>query len=180
MDEKNEINRILKEAQAAYQRGEFLNAAQLFEAAESSCLAADDRLAAAEMANNASVAYLQAGDAQTAWDKAQGTDELFAQAGDKKRQAIALGNQGAALEVLQKFDQSRDCYERSADLLKDAHEPELRASVLKSLSALQLRRGSQLEALASMNAALANQKKLSFKEKMMKKLLQVPFKMLNR
>jgi len=49
---------------------------------------------------------------------------------------------------------------------------------LKSISALQIRTGHQLEALASMDAALSNQKKLSMQERFLKKLLDVPMRML--
>jgi hypothetical protein len=56
---------------------------------------------------------------------------------------------------------------------------ELRTFALKNLSALQLRMGSQFEAMASMDAALYPQKKMTLVEKILKKLLKVPTRMLH-
>lgn len=108
-----------------------------------------------------------------------GTDKIFAEAGDLRRQAMALGNQAAALEALNRPDEAIDAYERSAELLTQVGDTETRVSVMQSLSALQLRHGRQLEALATMQAGLNGVKHPTPKQRMLRKLLQIPFKFMN-
>jgi tetratricopeptide (TPR) repeat protein len=169
---------FIKEGQAAYQHKEYQAAAQAFTAAAEGFAAAGEPLAAAEQSNNASVAYLQAGEAEAALRAVDGSDLVFAQAGDAHRQALALGNRAAALEALDRLDEAAASYEASADLLKQLGETDLRATVMQALSALQLRQGRRLEALATMQAGLAGVKHPNVKQRLAKKLLETPFKMM--
>lgn len=162
----------------AYKAGQYIQAAEQYAEAERQFAAAGDPLKAAEMANNRSVALLQAGRPEDALTAAQGTDATFAQGSDTFRQALAIGNQAAALEALNRPDEALKHYWQCSDLLKQIGEKEYRATVLKSISALQIRTGKQFEALASMDAALENQKKLSVMERFLKKLLDIPMRML--
>ncbi len=171
---------VVKRAEQAYKSGRFRESADLFQQAARLYDEGGDPLKSAEMANNRSVALLQAGDAQAALDAAAGTDQVFAQAGDTQRQALALGNQAAALEAANRLDEALARYWESSNLLKQIGDEENRVPILKSLSALQIRTGHQFEALASMETALSHQKKLSFQERFLKKLLDVPMRMLRR
>ena len=170
--------RLSKEGSSAYQRGDYLAAARAFEAASQSYAASGDALQSAELANNCSVAYLQAGEAAAALSTVEGTPAIFAAAGDIRRQALALGNLAAALEAQSRLDEAADVYQQSADLLQQAGEYTLRVDVMRSLSALQLRTGRQLEALATMQAGLEGVKHPSPKQRVLKKLLQVPFRLM--
>jgi uncharacterized protein HemY len=105
---------------------------------------------------------------------------VFASADDIRRQAIALGNQAAALEALGKLDDAVGLYENSADLLKKSGDQELRSTVLQSLSAVQLRLGRQLEAMASMQAGLESIEHPSLKQRIVKKILRSPLDYLGR
>lgn len=177
MNTPSQAQQLAEEARAAFQAGRYAEAASLFERAHALSVQAGDALAAAEMANNLSVARLQAGDAAGALAVVQGTDQVFEQTGDTVKQAMALGNQAAAQEALGQLETALSLYQQSADLLKPhKDQAETRAFVLKSISSLQVRTGRQLEALASMNAALDQQKKLSLREKLLQKLLGIPFK----
>jgi tetratricopeptide (TPR) repeat protein len=169
---------LLKQAQETYLSGRYPEAAGLFEQAARQYTQEGDGVNAAEMANNRSVALLQAGDAQGALQAAESTDQIFAEVGDVRRQALAIGNQAAALEGLKRLDEALERYRLSASLLKQVGDEENRSVVLKSISSLQIRTGHQLEALATMDAALSNQKKLSLQERFLKKLLNVPMRML--
>jgi hypothetical protein len=93
---------------------------------------------------------------------------------------LALGNQAAALEALNRLDDALARYWQCSNLLKQIGDEETRAPVLKNISTLQIRTGHQFEALATMEAALNNQKKLSPVERFLKKLLNIPMKMLRR
>ncbi len=167
-------------AEKAYHAGQLPQAAALFEQAAGLYTAAGNPVKAAEMANSQSVVLLRSGDAQAALNACSGTDRIFAQAGEIQKQALALGNQAAALEALNRLDEALDLYRQSSDLLKQTGDQEHRAYVLKSISALQIRTGHQLEGLASMEAALENKKKLSLQERILKKIIHVPFQMLKR
>ena len=168
---------ISKNAEKAYRAGVFMEAARLYQEAANEAIKLDDPLRAAELKNNSSVAFLQAADAASALNAAMDTDKTFAQAGDIKRQAMALGNQASALEALGRLKEALLAYQTASDLLKSINETELRSYVLKNLSSIQLRTGNQLEALATMQAALDTQKKLSVRQRLLKKLLDIPFKM---
>ena len=106
------------------------------------------------MKNNQSVALFQAGRAQEALDAAFGTEAVFAGANDPKRQAIALGNQAAALEALARSDEAIERYERSAELFRDAGEGDMRAVVMKSAAAIKLKKGRVTDSAFKMMGAL--------------------------
>ena len=169
---------LAAEGQAEYKKGEYLSAALLFIAAAEGFTNVGDKLSAAEMANNSSVAYLKSGDAKSALESSIGTDLLFASKGDIKRQAMALGNQAAALENLKRYDEAIIAYEKSAQLLNDAGEFELRAYVCQSLSSLQLHRGRYLEAYGTMRAGVMGVKAPNLRQKILKSLMDLPFKFL--
>jgi tetratricopeptide (TPR) repeat protein len=167
---------LIKQGKKAFENEQFEAAARLFEQAVQIQKNTDDEPGAAESANNASVAYLKAGLPSEAMQAALGTDLIFAKIGDLRRQGIALGNIAAAHEALGSFEAALECYRRSADLLKEAGDSEYLSFALHNLSTLQLRTGQQLEALASMHSSLENRKKLSLRDRIMKKFLKAPFK----
>jgi tetratricopeptide (TPR) repeat protein len=172
--------KIVKEGKAAFKKGNYDKASQLFLEAREAYLASGETLAAAEMANNQSVAFLQSGNANAALEVVNGTDEIFAEAGDRHRQALALGNKAAALEELESLEEAAETYESSANILKEIGENDLRASVMQSLSAVQLKQGRQLQALATMQTGLENVQHPNPKQRVVKKLLQIPFNFMNR
>lgn len=180
MSEAISPNQLIAEAKKAYEMGNFVESAHGFEAVAQAFLNREDELMAAEMRNNSSVAFLQAGEAEAALKAVEGTVETFANAGDIRRQGMALGNLGAALEAASRLDESAEAYQQSAELLKQAGETDLRLHVMRSLSALQLRTGRQVEALATMQSGLEAVDKPSPKQRILKRLLNIPAKLLNR
>jgi tetratricopeptide (TPR) repeat protein len=176
MSEAVAPDQLVEEGHTYYQKKEYLAAGEAFRAAAQSYAESGDELNAAEAANNASVAYLQAGEAETAFTAVEGTVEVFARAGDTRRQALALGNRAAALEALDKFEEALEDYEQSADLLKAAGEDELRSKVTHSLSLLQLRTGRQYQALATMQAGLDDLQRPAPHQRLLRRLLEVPFR----
>jgi tetratricopeptide (TPR) repeat protein len=180
MKETLDAQRSSNEGKRAYQAKNFTQAAAAFSQAAQSFLANGQAVDAAEAANNASVAYLQAGDAASALQAAEGSDSVFAAAGETRKQGMALANQAAALDGLGRLEDSLARYTLAAELLKQIGADEMRALVLKNISTLQLRTGKQLQALASMDAALDHQPRLSLRERLLHKLLRVPLDMLKR
>lgn len=165
--------RAFREKKYAEAAACFTQAMQLFEAE-------GNLVQKGEMANNLSVAHLQAGDSAQALKVLENIPELFAQANDPRRQALTLGNQAAALEAAGDTAAALEKYQQCSDLLKALGDHDTRAPVLQAISQLQMRTGHQLEALASMDAALYNKKKLSLTERVLKKLLRIPFQMMGR
>lgn len=160
-----------KEAQTAYAQGAYEAAAQAFENAALAYEESGETLKAAEMRNNASVAWLQAEHPEAALRCVEGTPELFARAGDERRQALALGNQAAALEALGQAETALNLYRQAADGLKAVGEMENYALVMRRISALQVQTGRRVDALFSMQAALEHQPRLSPRERMLKSLI---------
>jgi tetratricopeptide (TPR) repeat protein len=162
---------------AAYRAKEYPKAIQAFKAAIEGYTAAGEPLNAAEIANNLSVTYLQSGNAKAALDAARETDQVFASAGDIKRQAVALGNQAAALENLKQNKLAIEKYQECADLLKEVGDHENRAVVLQSISKLQLEKRQPLDSLFTMRTALENKTHLSLADRILKTLLQIVFRL---
>jgi tetratricopeptide (TPR) repeat protein len=167
---------LADEGTAEYNKGRYLEAAQLYKAAGEDYLSTGNELSAAEMANNCSVAYLKGENAEAALEAAKSTDLVFAEKGDTLRQAIALGNQAAALEGLNQLDAAIGTYNQCADLLNGLGEAELRAYVLQSISSIQLRRGQFLEAYATMGVGVMGLNKPNLSQRLLKSLIQLPFK----
>jgi tetratricopeptide (TPR) repeat protein len=167
---------LANEGKNIYQKGEFLKAAEIFLEACEGYQTAGNTLPAAEMANNRSVALLQGGQPEAALQAVQGTIEIFASLGDKRRQAMAFGNRAAALNKLNRVDEAIADYSQAAELFKQVGEHDLRAPVLQALSVLQLRSGRQLESLASMNAGLNEYDQPKPRQRLLRKLLDIPSK----
>ena len=180
MNEAIDPRLLAKEGSSTFHKGQYIDSAKAFQAARQGFETAGDWLSAAEMANNCSVAYLKAEQAGNAMQELEGIEELFAQAGDHCRQGMTVGNQAAALEALGRFDEALLAYQRSAEILGIAGDDQLRATVLQSLSALQLRTGKQLQALVSMQQGIEGLKKPSPIQKMLKKMLVIPFDLVNK
>ena len=176
----NDIENIVASAKSSFQAKDYQNAIEGFLVAHAHYKDIEDEINAAEMANNLSVAYLQLGKKDQALAYVEGTDSVFETHNDISKQAIALGNYGAALEALKKFDAAAEAYQKSADLFETIGEKELRSHVLKSLSALQIRQGKQLDSIISMQGSLSNKENLTFKDRFLKVLLKLPFKFLGK
>ncbi len=173
MAENYDLQTLIKQAKEAYEAEEYLQAAQGFEAAAHASELSGDVLNAAEMQNNRSVALLKARNPEAALESARGTDLVFAQAGDLRRQGMALGNQAAALDDLRRDEESIATYQQSAALFEQAGEKDMRALVLRRVSALQYRQKNTPAALSTMLDALNCQTRLSLQDRILKGLLKI-------
>jgi tetratricopeptide (TPR) repeat protein len=172
----NMIKKTIQQAKKAYNNGNYLQAADLFAQAGKNYAEIGDEVNLAEMKNNQSVALLMTGHAKAALEAASGTEVIFQGIQDRQREALAIGNQAAALEEMGQNEAALEKYILSASLLKNHDENEMRPYILKKISNLQLKSGDQIGALAAMNSALSEQTKLSAKERFLKKIIHLPFK----
>jgi tetratricopeptide (TPR) repeat protein len=180
MTEVLDPKQIIVEAQAAYEAGDFLKAAHLFLAAGDSYDTVGNGEVAAEMANNQSVSLLQGGEAEKALIALDGKYEIFENAGNIRSQAITLGNRAAAFEALDRLEEAQADYQQAADYFAQIGERDLFVTTMGALSALQLRTGRSLEALATMQTGLNKVDRPNLKQRMIKSVLDIPFRLLNR
>lgn len=162
---------IIDRAKKAYNAKKFKEASDLFGQAADMYSSNGDSLMAAEMKNNQSVALLQNGNAQASFDSVIGTDKVFAAEGDKRRQGMALANQASALEALKRKKEAVELYELSANVLAEAGETNLRADVMRSISAIQVGQGKFIDAVMTMQDGVIEVKEPTLKQRVMKKLL---------
>lgn len=163
---------IADQGKQAFESKNFIEAAELFRQAAEGFTAGKSVLMAAEMMNNMSVALLQAGRAQEALNAALGTDQIFAEAKDIKRQGMAVGNQAAALEGLNRYDEAIAAFERSAELFAQAGEGDLRSMVMKSAAAIKLKTGKITDSAFKMMGSLDVKENPSFFERILKFFLR--------
>jgi tetratricopeptide (TPR) repeat protein len=175
-----EIDAITQKAKAAYQARDYPTAIKAFDQAREAAKAAGDEPLAAEMANNMSVTFLLNKQPHEALEIARGTDLVFEKVGDLSKQGMALGNIGAALEELKQFKQAVDHYQRSIELLRQAGETEYRGLVQKSLATIQIRQGDHFSGMVTMHQSLEDQKRLTPRERWLKRLLKLPYKLLGK
>lgn len=170
---KFEPAQIAAQGKQAFENKQFDQAAGLFRQAAEGFKADHSDLMTAEMMNNLSVALLQAGRAQEALDAALGTDQTFAGLGDIKRQGMAVGNQAAALDSLNRHDEAIAAYERSAELFAQVGEGDLRSMVMKSAAAIKLKKGSLTDSAFKMMGSLDVKDNPTFFERILKFLLRL-------
>ncbi len=160
------------QGKAAFADKKYMQAAELFEQAAQAYDHAGDMLMAAEMQNNRSVALLQAGKPGDALDAVAGTDKVFAEAKDIKKQAMAFGNQGAALEELKQYEEALKAYEKSSELFGEAGETEMRSMIMQSAAAIKLRQGKIMDSAFSMIGSADTVQKPTFGQRILKFFLR--------
>lgn len=163
---------LTEQANQAYKNKKFLEAAELFNQAADGFKLKGSVLMAAEMKNNTSVAFLQAGKPQDALNITLGTDIVFGEAGDIKKQGMVFGNQAAALEALNRYDEAVTAYEHAAELFAQAKEGDLRAMVMKSAAAIKLKTGKITESTFKMIGSLDVKDNPSLFERVLSYLLR--------
>ena len=168
-----EVRKLADEGKKAFEAAKYEAAADLFARAARGYADLKDKVNAAELRNNLSVALLKLHKDQDALDAALGTDEVFAGIRDARRQGMAIGNEAAALENLGRLDEALTAYERSAGLLADAGEGDLRALVLKAAAGIQLRRGKVTESGIRMIGALEAKRHATIFERLLRFFVRI-------
>jgi tetratricopeptide (TPR) repeat protein len=166
-------DKLAEQGKQAFKNKKFDEAAELFsQAAEGYKLSHAGLLMSAEMRNNVSVALLQADKPQESLTAALDTDQIFADAKDVKRQGMALGNQAAALEALNRYDEAIEKYDLAAQLFGQAGEGDLRALVMKSSAAIKLKTGKVTDSAFKMMGSLDAKDNPSLFERILKFFLR--------
>jgi tetratricopeptide (TPR) repeat protein len=166
-------NQFAEEGKSAFAAGRYAEAADAFRAASQGFSLGNDSLHVAEMNNNLSVALLQDGKPQEALDAAMGTDLTFAAAGDLNKQAMALGNQAAALQELKRYEEAIPLYERAAELFEQTGEGDMRSMVLKSVAAIRMKQGKINQASMEMLGSLGAVQKPTLLQRFLKFIIRL-------
>lgn len=167
----DDIEQIKQQAVKDYNKKNFQAAIQGFEACLRYFEEKGDELAVAEARNNLSVTYLGMKDAKSAYEEVVHSDEIFARFGDRKRQGMAIANTAAALEALDRKEEALALYEQTLVIFNEIGEKEMRASILRRVSDLQLKTKRGFQAIASMEAAYDQKEKKPLKDSFFKTIL---------
>ncbi len=168
----SEPDQLAEQGKHAYINKNFDEAADLFRQAAEGYTLGRAGLMSAEMRNNMSVALLQAGKPKESLTAALETDQVFAGAKDIKRQGMALGNQAAALEALNRYDEAIEKYDLAAQLFDQVGEGDLKAMVMKSSAAIKLKTGKVTASAFKMMGSLEAKDNPSFFERILKFFLR--------
>ncbi|MCX8061266.1 MAG: hypothetical protein N3D16_01660 [Anaerolineales bacterium] len=180
MTENLSPKQLSEQAEKAYREGKFSEAAQYFEAAARAYHAQGQTILAAEMWNNCGVAFVQMDKGEEAIRVIEPTLTLLQEQGDLERLGIVYGNLASAFEACGRYAEAQEAYLNSADILGKCWKGELRLYALKALSQMQLKQGKQFQALATFQSALEDASRLSLQQRLLKKLLEIPSKLLPR
>lgn len=163
---------LAEEGKRLYGRGQYEQAAGFLRRAAQGFSQAGDLLAAAETNNNLSVALLKSGQPRQALEAALGTDEVFAAAADRKRQAMALANQAAALDELGRTADALETYGRAEALFTELAEGDMLAYVKQAMAAIRLKHGDVLQSAFKMIGSVEARPNPTFLQRILKFLLR--------
>jgi tetratricopeptide (TPR) repeat protein len=166
-----------KEAMDQYRHGQAKQAVETFLKLEEIYRAQGNQTKADEMANNLAVALLELDQAERAVALVEDTPQRFLSADEPILAAQAYGNLGAALATANRVEEAEQAYRQSLELFQAHGHDEGMTFAGQALSQLQLKQGRALEALASMEASIESQKKPGLRQRLMRTLLKLPFRL---
>jgi tetratricopeptide (TPR) repeat protein len=156
--------------------GHFEASVRLFTLAQNSHLAQGDQGKTAQMANNLCVVYLKMKRHTEALEAVEGTPEVFLGLDDTLRAAQAYGNLGSALEASGDLVRAEENYRLAAQLFDEVGDGEQHAYTLQALSRLQIRQGQPIKAVATMQESIDTIPKPSIRDRILRRLLKIPFR----
>ena len=170
--------RLSKDAMKAYGKEDYGSAAQAFESARKAYLDAGEDVLAAEMANNLSVTYIQMDRANDALSIVEGTPQIFLTHGNQQLAGRAYGNLAAALEASGQRQEALEYYQLAAQIFSEEEDKEGYALTMQAISRLQLRLGQPIEAVSTMQVGLEAMPKSSLRDRLLKKLIDIPTRLM--
>jgi tetratricopeptide (TPR) repeat protein len=175
--DKKELEQQAKQAMDLYRKGQAAQAVEIFLELQAAYQEQGNLVKADEMANNLAVALLELDQADRAVSLVENTPERFLSADEPLLAAQAYGNLGAALAAGGRTDEAEQAYRQSLKIFQEQGHDEGMTFAGQAMSQLQLKQGRALEALASMEASLEGQKKPGLRQRLMRKLLKLPFRL---
>lgn len=171
---------LAEEGKSLYRAKKYLPAADSFLQAAVEYDASGNILLGAEMRNNQCVSLLLAKKPRQALEVVQGTSELFLKAGQISKAGMALANEATALEDLGEIASALETFTKAGELFQSAGEEDLYLQTMQSVSSLKMKSRNMLGALFSMQEGLEGIENPTWKQKLLKNLLKIPDKFLNK
>jgi tetratricopeptide (TPR) repeat protein len=173
-------SKVASQAKKAFKEKRYSDALGGFYAAREGYLLDQDELRAAEMSNNLCVVMLQIDRPNEALKIVEDTPALFLEKGDEAHAAMAYGNLASALEACGNIDGAVSALQEAIDGFRRIDDQENLLYSAKALSELQLRQGKALEAVATMQTGLENQKGLGLRRRLLRRLLDIPSRLIDK
>jgi tetratricopeptide (TPR) repeat protein len=164
----------------SYRSGRLEESIDYFTSARQQYLKNQNQNKAAEIANNLCVVMLAAEQPQAALEMVGDTPDFFISQGDEIHAAQAYGNLASALEACDQTTAAEEAYRQAIEIFKKHDDTENYASTLQALSRLLLRQGKPLDALSTMQGGLDSMPKARWRDRVLRRLLKWPFRLLGR
>lgn len=163
-----------------FRYGEYGEAAEVFEKAAKLYQEVGDQKGHAEMLNNVGAVRTQ----EERWDEATAAfgeaKAMFESMGDENGQAQTLGNLGTMYRHQGDADAAVERLKQAVELFRNVGDREKQAATLRLVSRIRLGQARWLEALHFYDLSLACVEPQGIKERMLRRLLQIPFGMVSR
>ncbi len=180
ISEDKQADFLAEEGKSLYQAKKFLPAAEAFLQAAELYAACGNTLLGAEMRNNQCVSLLLAKKPQQAFAAVRGTSESFLTEGQTTKAGMALANEATALKDKGEIDAALETFTRAGELFRSADESDLYLQTMQSVSSIKFKSRDLTGALFSMQKGLEGIEKLTWRQKLLKNLLKLPDKFLNK
>jgi len=175
-----EANSLKEQGIRMFRFGEYEEATEIFQDAYALYEELGDDRGRAEMLNNLGAVHTQ----EEQWDKAtQAFNDAmaaFESLEDLDGQAQTLGNLGTMYRYRGDTEAAVQHLKQAADLFHETGDRGKEAATLRLLSRIRLGQARWLEALHFYDLGLACAQPPGIKERLLRRLLQVPFSMLSR
>jgi tetratricopeptide (TPR) repeat protein len=165
---------------AYFRAGQYPAALKELERAAAASAAAGDKRTLAETANDLGATLQKLKQREAARKQFESALALFAELADDNKRAQALGNLGTLLADMKKYREAERTLEQAAELFHRLGEMGNEAFTLKWLSRVHLRQWDLLGALFAYERALARLEPLPPDQKMLRRLFQIPLRILSR
>jgi tetratricopeptide (TPR) repeat protein len=179
-DKSAEANSLKEQGIKMFRFGEYAEAMELFQSAHSAYAEVGDAKGQAEMLNNLGAIHTQ----EERWDEASKAFSeamaAFESLGDPVGQAQTLGNLGTMYRYRGDSEAAVQHLKQAIDLFHEAGEGAKEAATLRLLSRIRLGQARWLEALHFYDLSLGCVQPPGIKERILRRLLQIPFGMLSR
>ncbi len=163
-----------------FRAGQLEQAKQAFESAWSGAQSANDKRSSAEAANDLGVTLQKLKRRDQAKRQFETAVALFTELGDEQRRAQSLGNLGTLLGDMRQHREAEARLEQAAGLFHHAGDLRSEALTLKWLSRVHMQHGDIFGAILAYERALARLEPLPLSQKLLRRLLQIPLRMIAR
>jgi len=165
---------------AYYRAGQLDEAQRAFESAWNAAQRANDKRSAAEAANDLGVTFQKLKQRDKAKQQFETALALFGEVGDAQRRAQTLGNLGTLLGDMRKFKEAESRLEQAAELFHHAGDVQNESLTLRWLSRVHMQHGDVFGAIFAYERALARLEPLPFAQKLLRRFLQIPLRLIAR